>query len=97
MSHDEKEAKFKEGDVVIIKGDDKNRAHWNLGIIEKLIPGKDGIIRAVRLRAGKTFLERAPEHLYPLELSVERSRVTKKTTTQDKTNERPKRNAKTIA
>ena len=89
------ESAFKEGDVVIIRGDEKNRAHWKLGIITTLMPGKDGVVRAIRLRAGKTFLERAPEHLCPLELSVERkvnSSSVKKTRT-----ERPRRDAKTIA
>ena len=71
LTHNGKEMQLKEGDVVIIKGDEKNRAHWNLRIINKLLPGNDGIVRAVRLRAGKSFLERAPEHLFPLELSCE--------------------------
>lgn len=39
----------KEGDVVIIKGDETNRAHWNMGIVTKLIQGRDGVVRAVRL------------------------------------------------
>lgn len=71
LTHNGKVMQLKEGDVVIIKGDEKNRAHWNLGIINKLLPGNDGIVRAARLRAGKSFLERAPEHLFPLELSCE--------------------------
>ena len=28
-----------EGDVVIIKGEEKNRGLWNLGIVEELITG----------------------------------------------------------
>ena len=65
-------AKVKRGDVVIIKGDEKDRNQWKLGIVEEPIPGKDGIVRAVRLRAGKNHLERAVQHLYPLELSCDR-------------------------
>ena len=37
--------------------------------MDKLIPGRDGIVRAVQLRAGKSFLERPVQHPYPLELS----------------------------
>uniref|UniRef100_A0A7M5XLD8 DUF5641 domain-containing protein n=2 Tax=Clytia hemisphaerica TaxID=252671 RepID=A0A7M5XLD8_9CNID len=88
-------SQFKEGDVVIIKGDERNRANWNLGIIDKMMPGKDGIIRAVRLRAGKNFLERAPENLFPLELSVEPK--AKKPLPEEVKRERPRRTAKTIA
>ena len=36
------------GDVVVIKGDDKHRCKWNIGIVEKLYEGKDNIIRAVK-------------------------------------------------
>ena len=60
---------LKVGDVVLVKSNSKNRAKWNIGIVEKLIKGRDGIIRAARLRAGKSYLERAIQHLYPLELS----------------------------
>ena len=62
---------LKVGDVVLVKSDSKNRAKWSIGIVEKLIKGRDGIIREARLRAGKSYLERAIQHLYPLELSCD--------------------------
>ncbi|XP_068697519.1 uncharacterized protein [Montipora foliosa] len=61
------------GDVVIIQDESRNRNTWKLGIVESLITGRDGIIRAARMRAGKGVLERAVQHLYPLELSVDRA------------------------
>ena len=51
------------GDVVIIRSEDKNRGKWPLGIVEELFEGRDGKVRAVKLRAGKTFLERPIQHL----------------------------------
>ena len=63
------------GDVVIIKGDERNRRFWRIGIIDKLIEGKDGIVRVVKLRCGKTNLERAVQHLYPLELHCDYNKV----------------------
>ena len=60
-----------EGDVMIIKSDEKNRGKWQLGIVEKLIRGRDELVRAVKLRAGKSHLERPIQHLYPLELSCD--------------------------
>ena len=35
--------------------------------------GRDGIVRGAKLRAGKGVLERAVQHLYPLELSCDRT------------------------
>ena len=39
--------------------------------MEEPIAGRDGSVRAVRLRAGKKHLERAVQQLYPLELSCD--------------------------
>ena len=60
------------GDVVILKTDEKSRGKWPLGIIEELIVGKDGVVRAAKVRTGKNQLERAIQHLFPLELSCDR-------------------------
>ena len=51
LRHKGKCARLKEGDVVLIKGDEKNRGKWKTGVVNKLIPGRDGVVRAVRLRA----------------------------------------------
>ncbi|XP_028397808.1 uncharacterized protein LOC114521540 [Dendronephthya gigantea] len=37
------------GDVVIIRSDERNRGKWPLGIVDELFPGRDGIVRAVKL------------------------------------------------
>ncbi|XP_068708134.1 uncharacterized protein [Montipora foliosa] len=60
------------GDVVIIRSEDKNRGKWPLGVVEELFEERDGKVRAVKLRAGKTFLERLIQHLYPLELTCDK-------------------------
>ena len=54
------------GEVVIIKGEEKNRGKWKLGIEENLIAGRDCLVRAAILRARKSHLERPVQHLYPL-------------------------------
>lgn len=38
------------------------------GVIVDLFEGRDGVVRAAKLRAGKSFLERPVQHLFPLEL-----------------------------
>ena len=35
-------------------GEEKNRSKWKMGVMDTLIPEKDGIARAVRLRTGIT-------------------------------------------
>ena len=57
---------------MIIKTEDKNKGKWPLGIIENLIVGNDGVVRGAKLRAGKSYVERAIKQLYPLELSCDR-------------------------
>ena len=44
-----------------------------LGIVEQLIVGRDGIVRGAKMKTGKSFIERAVQQLYPLELSCDRS------------------------
>ena len=72
MKNNKSEAKLKAGDVVLIKGEKRNRGKWNIGIVEEMIKGLDGIVRVVKLRAGKSHLERPIQHLYPVELELER-------------------------
>ena len=71
LKHKGKLCTLSVGDIVIIKSEDKNRGKWPLGIIQELYPGRDGVVRAARLRSGKSFLERPLQHLYPLELSCD--------------------------
>ena len=71
LKYHNKKSFLKLGDVVIIQSDERNRNKWKLGIVESLIPGRDGIVRVARVRSGKNTLERAVQQLYPLELSCD--------------------------
>ena len=68
MKHKSKQMNVKLGDVVLIQDAERNREKWNMSIVFKLFQGRDGVVRAVGLRGGKAFLERAVQHLFPLEL-----------------------------
>ena len=57
---------------MLIKEDERNRGKWKMGIVEELITGRDGVVRGAKLRAGKSRLERAIQHLYPLKLTCDR-------------------------
>ena len=68
LNHKDKHADIRIGDVVIIKGESKNRGHWKLAVVEKLPSGKDNAIGVVGLRTAKNYLERPTQLLYPMEL-----------------------------
>ena len=63
------EIQISKGDVVLIKGGEKNRGKWNIVIVQHINKCKDGNIRSVMLRCKKAILERAMQHLYPMELT----------------------------
>jgi hypothetical protein len=50
MTHKRSKFQPKPGDVVLIQTESKNRGTWPLGIIEETYPGKDNVIRGVRLK-----------------------------------------------
>ncbi|GFT91044.1 bel12-ag transposon polyprotein [Nephila pilipes] len=60
-----REDKINVGDIVLIGTYDKKRL---LGRVLELFPGKDGIIRLVKLRTEKGNVLRPIQRLYPLEL-----------------------------
>ena len=64
------------GDVVVINKEKVPRQKWNIGKVVKLIPGKDGVVRAAEVKtlnaAGKqVILKRSIVHLYPMEINDE--------------------------
>ena len=68
-------AKFKVGDVVILKNDSAARAFWKLAKAEELLPGRDGTVRAaiVTVPRGTSSssnqrLRRPIQHLIPIEV-----------------------------
>ena len=61
-------------DVVIIRVEGENRGLWKLGIVEELITGRDRVVRGAKLRVGRSYLERPVQHLYPMELSCDRTK-----------------------
>ena len=85
------------GDVIIIRGDAKNRNHWKLGVVEELIQGRDGITRAAKVKTSNGILERATQHLSPLELSCDRSLPVELNPTAPEFMPRPRRDAAAAA
>jgi hypothetical protein len=80
-----------------VRCEEKNQAKWPHGIVKELFPGKDGVIRAVKLHAGKSYLERPIQHLYPLELSCDRREANPVVLDPEAPPFRPKRDAAVAA
>ena len=98
LKYSKKESEVKVGEVVVIKGEEQNSTQWNIRIITDVYPGKDGKVRAVKLRPGKSYLERAVQHLYPLEISCDITPSTEEPTMNVNAEEFwPRRNASEIA
>ena len=57
MTHKTKVVKIDIGDVVMIKGQDKTRGKWKIGIVNELYRGKDQEIRSVQIMTVKGCLE----------------------------------------
>ena len=58
------------GEIVLIH-DDAPRINWRLAIIEELITGNDGLIRAAKLRMASGRTNRPITRLYPLEVTTD--------------------------
>ena len=59
-------------DIVIVKDENKNRHMWKLGIVSKLINGKDGIMRGAQQKTTNGNTELPVQLLYHLELTCDR-------------------------
>ena len=57
MVHNTKEVKIDIGDVVMIKGEDKRRGKWKIGMVKELYRGKDQEIRSVQIKTAAGCLE----------------------------------------
>ena len=57
LNHKDKLADIEINDVVIIKGESKNRGYWKFAIVENVHSWNDNVIRAVGLRTSKNYLE----------------------------------------
>lgn len=57
LKHNKRGPEVRVEEVVAIKGNRQNKLQWKLRIITEAFSGRDGKMRALRLRAGKLYLE----------------------------------------
>ena len=66
--------KVKVGEVVLIQ-DDTLYIDWKLAVVEELIEGKDGLVRAAHIRTAQGRTNRPISKLCPLEMSSDESQA----------------------
>ncbi|XP_017881150.1 uncharacterized protein LOC108625564 [Ceratina calcarata] len=59
---------IKVGDIVIIGDDNRKRINWPLAKVERLIEGRDGVVRVAILKTKDGILNRPLQRIYPLEI-----------------------------
>ena len=64
---------IKRGDVVVLKSDNSKRLFWRLAVVDELLKGADGHVRAAIVRVsvpqgGTKLLRRSIKHLFPIEV-----------------------------
>ena len=63
LKNQDREAKVKNGDIVMIKGEEKNRSKWRVGRVTGTIVGGDGVARGAKNQTAKSSIERPLQHL----------------------------------
>ena len=94
-STDNKSANINIDDIVIIHNEYKPRQLWKLARVVELLKGIDGIVRAVKLRTGRSscIITRPINKLYPLETSSQPVNEV----SMDRDISRPRRKAAVVA
>ena len=61
------------GSLVLIHDENSYRLQWPLGVVLKLFPGRDGLVRSAEVKTAKNVLIRPIQRLYQLEANDELS------------------------
>ena len=59
---------LKEGSLVLVQDLQRSRLKWPLGVVTRLIPGKDGVVRTVAVKTASGNLLRSVPRIHDLEL-----------------------------
>jgi hypothetical protein len=68
VNHLRARGNLKIGSVVLIREDNVGRLHWPMGKVNKLFPGRDGVVRSVELQTARGPVLRSIQRLHQLEV-----------------------------
>ena len=75
ITRNHKRAEIAVGEVVILRNNSTSRMFWKLALVEELLPGRDGIVKAAQVKIVNTeqncrIFTRSVKHLVLLELNA---------------------------
>ncbi|GFT67849.1 uncharacterized protein TNCV_1087311 [Trichonephila clavipes] len=56
------------GEIILVGNDSKKRINWPLAVIVELVPGRDGNVRAVKVKTHTGVFLRPIQRIFPLEI-----------------------------
>ena len=59
-----------EGSVVLVQNENVPRLRWELGVVTRLFPGRDGVVRSAEVRTANGSKTRAIQRLHSLEVTA---------------------------
>ena len=62
------QGKLTEGSVVLLQDEKQRRQQWELGVIVKLFPGRDGVARSALVKTSTGLKTRAVQRLHDMEI-----------------------------
>lgn len=62
------QGKLTEGSVVLVRDENQPRQKWEMGVVTKLFPGRDGVPRSAEVRTARGRKTRAVQRLHDLEV-----------------------------
>ena len=86
LKQKDKTFKINVEDIVLIKGEEKNRGYWKIGIENQLYIDKGNNIRVAQLHIGEELIDRPIQLLYLLQLHCEGITVTNEDEKKSKSN-----------
>lgn len=60
--------KLAEGSVVLLHDENQPRQRWQMGVVTRLFPGRDGVVRSVEVRTSRGCKTRAVQRIHDLEV-----------------------------
>ena len=84
---------IREGDIVLVSDDNVSRTKWPMARVEKVHPGKDGLVRTATVKAQKGVFNRPVQRLHRLEIDAAAPQVTREADVPVDGGEKPRANS----
>ena len=89
----EENPSIREGDIVLVSDDNVWRTKWPMARVEKVHPGKDGLVRTATVKAQKGVFNRPVQRLHTLEIDAAAPQVTREADVPVDGGEKPRANS----